>query len=160
MPEAAFRIEAVRSPGDLEAVTALFEAYVSSLGVDLSYQGFDRELAGLPGRYAPPAGELLLAHDIAGGPLGCVGLRPMPADGCCEMKRLYVAPRARRLGLGRALAEAILREARRIGYREMRLDTLPTMASAIALYRELGFATIPPYYETPVAGTIFLGRPL
>jgi ribosomal protein S18 acetylase RimI-like enzyme len=84
----------------------------------------------------------------------------MQPDGCCEMKRLYVAPRGRGLGLGRALVDAIIGEAVRIGYREMRLDTLPTMAEAVALYRKAGFMPMEPYYDTPLAGTIFFGRPL
>jgi ribosomal protein S18 acetylase RimI-like enzyme len=150
------QIHPVRSADDLAATARLFEAYEASLGVDLGYQGFAAELAGLPGKYAPPAGELLLARGDGGEPVGCVALRPMEADGCCEMKRLYVAPEGRGLGLGRALAQAVIGEAARIGYREIRLDTLPTMAEAQALYRQLGFVQIAPYYETPVFGTIFL----
>jgi ribosomal protein S18 acetylase RimI-like enzyme len=160
MPDPSFQIRPVRTAADLEATARLFDAYASSLGVDLSYQGFAEELATLPGKYAPPAGELLLARDIHGELLGCVGLRPMTPDGCCEMKRLYVSPGGRGLGLGRALIDAIIGEAVRIGYREMRLDTLPSMAEAIALYGKAGFTPIEPYYDTPVAGTIFLGRPL
>lgn len=138
----------------------LFNAYASALGVDLGYQDFATELATLPGKYAAPAGELLLACDNHGEPLGCVGLRPINPDGCSEMKRLYVSPKARGLGLGRALVDAIIGEAVRIGYSEMRLDTLPTMAEAISLYKKAGFVLIEPYYETPVAGTVFLARPL
>ena len=160
MPGTPFRIRPVGSAADLEATARLFDAYASSIGVDLSYQDFAAELATLPGKYAAPAGCLLLARDSRGEPLGCVGLRPMAPDGCCEMKRLYVSPRGRGLGLGGALVHAILGEAARIGYREMRLDTLPTMGEAIALYRKAGFLPIGPYYDTPVAGTIFLGRPL
>jgi ribosomal protein S18 acetylase RimI-like enzyme len=160
MPESLSQITAVRSAADLDATTRLFEAYASSLAVDLSCQDFAAELATLPGKYAPPAGELLLARDLHGEPLGCVGLRPIAPDGCCEMKRLYVPPRGRGLGLGRALVDAVIGEAVRIGYREMRLDSLPTMVEAIALYREAGFEPIAPYYATPVEGTIFLGRRL
>ena len=155
-----FRIKPVRTAGDLEATSQLFDTYASSLGVDLAYQGFAEELASLPGKYAAPAGELLLARDVHGEALGCVGLRPMTLDGCCEMKRLYVSPAGRGLGLGTALVDAIIKEAVRIGYREMRLDTLPTMAEAIRLYRTAGFEPIAAYYGTPVAGTIFLGRSL
>ncbi len=136
----------------------MFDAYTVSLGIDLAFQGLAAERADLPGRYARPAGVLLLARGRAGAPLGCVGLRPVPPDGCCEMKRLYVAPRGRGLGLGRALVEAVIAEAVRIGYRHMRLDTLPGMGGAIALYREAGFLPIAPYYETPLDGTIFLER--
>jgi GNAT superfamily N-acetyltransferase len=160
MAEDIFRIGAVGTVGDLEAAKGLFEEYAASLGVDLGYQNFAAELAGLPGRYAPPEGALLLARGGAGEPLGCVGLRPLAPAGCCEMKRLYVSPRARGLGLGRALVDAVLGEAARIGYREMRLDTLPSMAGAIALYRSAGFEPIAPYYDTPLAGTIFLRRRL
>jgi ribosomal protein S18 acetylase RimI-like enzyme len=160
MPGAPFTIEPVRSTADLAATTRLFNAYATSLGIDLGYQDFAAELAGLPGKYAPPAGKLLLARDNYGKALGCIGLRPIEPDGICEMKRLYVAPRGRGLGLGRALVDAIVAEAIRIGYREMRLDTLPSMAEAIALYRKAGFLPIAPYYETPVAGTLFLARAL
>ncbi|MBX6745300.1 MAG: GNAT family N-acetyltransferase [Acetobacteraceae bacterium] len=160
LPEGPFRIGPARSAADLEATARLFEAYAASLGVDLAFQGFAAELASLPGSYAPPAGELLLARDPHGQPLGCVALRPMPFEGCCEMKRLYVSPPGRGLGLGRALVEAAIGEAVRIGYREMRLDTLPFMAEAIALYRKTGFVPVEPYYDTPLAGTIFLGRRL
>lgn len=160
MPEPAFRIRPVRPPADLEAIRALFSAYAASIGIDLAYQDFPAELATLPGRYAPPRGELLLARGRQGEPLGCLALRPIAPAGCCEMKRLYVAPPARGLGLGRALVEAVMAEAVRIGYREMRLDTLPSMAEALQLYRKAGFVPIEPYYDTPIAGTVFLGRPL
>jgi ribosomal protein S18 acetylase RimI-like enzyme len=164
MSDAPFQIVPVidlgASAGDLDAVKRLFTAYASALGVDLSYQGFEAELANLPGKYAAPSGALLIARGMDSDPLGCVGLRPIAPDGCCEMKRLYVSPRARGLGLGKALVDAIVAEAIRIGYREMRLDTLPTMGEAIGLYRKAGFLPIAPYYETPVAGTIFMGRPL
>ena len=155
-----FRIAPVRSADELEVVRQLFTAYAAGLDVDLVYQDFEHELAALPGKYGPPAGELLLARGGAGEPIGCVGLRPMAAPACCEMKRLYVAPPARGLKLGRALVDAVIVEAKRIGYREMRLDTLPSMAEAIGLYRRAGFAPIEPYSATPVAGTIFLGRRL
>ena len=160
MTDVAFRIAPAETAADVAAVALLFEAYAAALGVDLAYQGFAAELAGLPGKYAPPAGALLLARGADGAALGCVALRPLPFAGCCEMKRLFVTPPGRRLGLGRALAEAIVAAAADIGYREMRLDTLAFMTAAIALYRTLGFAPIDPYYDTPVAGTIFLGRRL
>jgi ribosomal protein S18 acetylase RimI-like enzyme len=160
MPRNSFHIRPVRSAGDLKATVALFEAYATALNIDLCFQDFAAELKAMPGKYAPPRGELLLARDEQDEPVGCVGLRPLAADGCCEMKRLYVAPSGRRLGLGRALVKAILAEARRIGYREIRLDTLPSMAEALSLYEEEGFKVIESYYDTPVAGTIFLGKPL
>jgi ribosomal protein S18 acetylase RimI-like enzyme len=158
-----FRIAPARTAEDLQAVAALFGAYAGGLAIDLGFQNFAAEQAGLPGAYAPPAGALLLARGAAEpaeteeAPLGCVALRPLPSEGCCEMKRLYVSPAARGLGLGQALVQAILAEAARIGYREMRLDTLPSMTRAIALYRAAGFAPVPPYYDTPLAGTLFLG---
>jgi ribosomal protein S18 acetylase RimI-like enzyme len=160
MSEASFQIARAGSSADLDAVKRLFTAYASALGIDLSYQGFEEELAGLPGKYAAPSGALLIARAMDGEPLGCVALRPLDDAGRCEMKRLYVSPRARGLGLGKALVDAVIAEATRIGYREMRLDTLPTMGEAIALYRKAGFLPIDPYYETPMAGTIFMGRRL
>jgi ribosomal protein S18 acetylase RimI-like enzyme len=114
----------------------------------------------MPGTYAPPSGELLLARDPAGAALGCVGLRPLPVPGICEMKRLYVCPAGRGKGVGQALIAAIIGVAGRIAFREMRLDTLPSMATALGLYRKAGFSEIPAYYETPVEGTVFMARRL
>ncbi|HET6970507.1 MAG TPA: GNAT family N-acetyltransferase [Phenylobacterium sp.] len=150
-------IQPVRTPADLQATADLFRAYAASLPVDLGYQDFASEVEGLPGKYAPPAGEILLARDAAGEPLGCVGLRAIAsAEGVCEMKRLFLHPNGRGIGLGRALAGAIVGEARRIGYREIRLDTLPTMTAALALYERMGFARIAPYYAPTPSGTIFM----
>jgi ribosomal protein S18 acetylase RimI-like enzyme len=156
-----FSIAPATSARDVAAVQELFRAYAASLPVDLGYQGFATELAGLPGKYAPPDGALLLATSPEGAAAGCVALRRLDAPesserAACEMKRLYLVPEARGSGLGRALAEAIIAEARRLGYREMRLDSLPSMGAAIALYRRLGFVDIAPYYDTPVEGTTFL----
>ncbi len=148
----------VRTAADLASTTGLFRAYAASLGLDLAYQNFAAELEAMPGRYAPPAGELFLARDAGGAPVGCVGLRPIQPSGCCEMKRLYVAPQGRGSGLGRRLVEAVVQEAKRIGYLEMRLDTLPSMTAAAELYRSLGFEPTEPYYETPVVGTLFMRR--
>jgi ribosomal protein S18 acetylase RimI-like enzyme len=153
-------IRPASSAADLAAVVALFRAYAASLDVDLAYQGFEAEMAAMPGKYAPPAGRLLLARSAEGVPLGCVGLRALASPGCCEMKRLYVAPEGRGTGIGVRLVEALIREAEAIGYREMRLDSLPSMGPAIALYRRHGFETMAPYYDTPVAGTVFLRRVL
>ena len=155
-----FAIAPARSPQDVAAVATLFRAYAASLEVDLAYQGFEAELAGLPGAYAPPGGKLLLALGRDGAALGCVALRPMAVAGCAEMKRLYVAPEGRGIGLGRALVEAAAASAAALGYREIRLDSLPTMTAAIALYGRCGFEPMAPYYDTPVAGTVFLRRAL
>lgn len=156
----AVEILPARTADDIAAAAALFRAYAASLAVDLAYQGFEAELAALPGRYAPPDGELLLARRAGEGPLGCVALRALDAPdgrpGCCEMKRLYVAPQGRGLGLGRALVAAVVGVARRLGYREIRLDTLPTMTEAIGLYAAAGFEAAPAYYDTPVPGTRFM----
>ena len=153
-------ISPARTESDIAAVRALFKSYGQWLGMDLMYQGFEGELASLPGKYAPPRGELLVARDGGGTPVGCVGLRPLDAEGCCEMKRLYVAPAARGQGLGRALVTAILAEAPRIGYREIMLDSLPVLKEATALYERMGFRPVPPYYDTPVIATLFFSRPL
>lgn len=133
---------------------ALFEEYAAGLGIDLCFQGFAEELARLPGFYAAPRGRLLLA--LAGGAAaGCVAVRPLQ-EGLCEMKRLYVNPRFRGLGLGRRLAERIVEEARAIGYQRMRLDTLPSMQGAIRLYTALGFCPCAAYYPTPLLHTVFM----
>jgi GNAT superfamily N-acetyltransferase len=147
-------IERAADPEDVEAVRRLFVEYQESLGVDLCFQGFDRELAELPGDYTPPGGRLLIARDD-GAAVACVALRRLDAA-TCEMKRLYVQPSHRGLGLGRALAEAVISEARLTGYERMRLDTLPSMSEAAVLYERLGFRDIEPYTENPVPGARFL----
>ncbi len=139
---------------DLDAARDLFLEYARSLPFGLEFQDFDSELGSLPGAYAPPSGRILLAW-VNGAPAGCVGLRGIDAERC-EMKRMYVRPAHRGTGLGRALAEAVLAEARAIGYRFMRLDTVPGMDAALALYHSLGFAPIPPYRHNPIPGAIFL----
>jgi putative acetyltransferase len=145
-------------PTDLPVITQLFRAYAASLPIDLGYQGFDGEIQSLPGKYAPPQGALLIARD-AGAALGCVAMRPLE-PGLCEMKRLYVAPEGRGRGVGRALARAIIDAARAANHAELRLDTLPHMHEAQALYRTLGFAEIAPYYEGAPEGTVFMSLKL
>jgi len=149
-------IARVAGPGaQLEAVRALFLDYAQSLGFSLCFQGFDEELRTLPGMYAPPRGRLLLAME-GDAPAGCVGLHEWDAQ-IAEMKRLYVRPAFRGRGLGRILTDAALADARALGYRSIRLDTIPTlMQPAIALYRELGFREIPPYRDNPIPGALYL----
>jgi putative acetyltransferase len=142
----------------LDAAREIFEEYGRSLSIDLAFQDFVAELAGLPGDYAAPTGQLLLAL-IDGDVAGCGAMRPAPQvdyPNACEMKRLYVRPAFRRFGLGRLLAQALLDEARRAGYSSMLLDTLDDMESARELYATLGFAEIPPYYFNPVPGAHYL----
>jgi len=138
---------------DVNAIRELFREYQKNIGVDLCFQGFEQELSGLPGEYAPPRGQLLLA-ETAGELAGCVALRPL-SETICEMKRLYVRPPFRRAHLGKRLAAAIIDEARSIGYEAIRLDTLPSMKEAAALYRSLGFKSIPAYGSKALAGTLF-----
>ncbi len=151
-------IHEAQFPDDLARVRALFEEYAAGLGIDLGFQGFAEELAGLPGRYAPPAGGVWLA--VAGEQvIGCVALRPLDAERA-EVKRLYVRPVLRGGGTGRALAERALAAAAGAGYRRVLLDTLPSMAGAIALYRALGFTEVAAYCHNPVPGTLYRGRGL
>ncbi len=143
------------SPTQIAQARELFLEYAQSLGFSLCFQNFDRELAGLPGDYAPPEGRLLLAeyqNQLA----GCVALHELEAS-ICEMKRLYLRPQFRGKGLGRALAERIIAEARQIGYRRMRLDTVePVMKDAVAMYRRLGFQEVAPYRPNPIAGALYM----
>jgi putative acetyltransferase len=142
----------------LQATRDIFQEYALQLGVDLYFQNFDAELAGLPGEYAKPGGALLLAF-VNGGLAGCCAMRPLASSdypNACEMKRLYVRDAYRRLGLGRQLADTTLDAARVAGYHHLLLDTLSDMESARALYQDLGFHDIPPYYHNPIAGAHYL----
>lgn len=145
-------------PEEMDAVRQIFQEYADSLNVDLEFQGFETEIAALPGDYAPPRGQLLLAR-VDGAIAGCCALRPL--DDCdypnaAEMKRLYVRKAFRGFGLGRQLAEAMLDLARQAGYNHVLLDTLDDMESARALYMDLGFEPIEPYYHNPIAGAHYL----
>jgi ribosomal protein S18 acetylase RimI-like enzyme len=147
-------LEPALAPHHLAVVRILFREYAEALGIDLGFQGFEQELHGLPGAYAPPKGALFLAQDGAV-VLGCVAVRPLDAE-TAEMKRLYVRPAARDRGLGRTLALAAIEHAKDAGFRRIRLDTLPQMGRARALYESLGFRAIAPYRYNPVPGTAFL----
>ncbi len=175
------RIEKVRGPADVAAARALMREYAQFLGEDLSFQGFEEELASLPGKYIPPSGALLLAwvpreaspagrakpggsrRPGRGGsslvPAGCVAMRKL-SPRICEMKRLFVRPAYRGLGLGRILAERVIEEARALGYTKMRLDTLDRLESAVALYQRLGFVRIPAYYVNPIPGVMYWEKAL
>lgn len=148
------------SPEKIDQARALFLEYAGSLGFSLCFQNFRQELDTLPGKYAPPDGVLLLAEGKPGEAAGCVAVRPL-GNGACEMKRLYVRPAYRSTGTGRELVEAAVAWARMRSYRAMKLDTIPgRMDAAIRLYRNLGFVECPPYYETPIAGSLFFSRAL
>lgn len=149
------RIIQASTDDQIQEARLLFKEYEANIGVSLCFQNFDRELANLPGDYAPPPGRLLLAvenDNIA----GCIALRKLGPQ-LCEMKRLFVRPEYRGTGLGRVLVEKIVDEARQLGYAHMRLDTMPgKMDKAITLYRSVGFVEIPPYCENPVADAKFM----
>ena len=149
-----FQLTRAERPEEFAVARELFEEYAAALGVDLCFQNFGRELNNLAAEYGPPEGRLLLAS-AAGEPVGCVGVRQL-AVGVCEMKRLYVRPRARGTGLGRLLANEIVGAARELGYGSMRLDTLPSMKEAVPLYRSLGFKETESYRYNPVEGTIYM----
>ena len=153
-PDAERAAIAPADAGDVDTVRALFREYEALLGVDLCFQAFDEELRGLPGDYAPPEGRLLLARradDVA----GCVALRPL-AQGVCEMKRLFVHPEFRGRGVGRALACAVIDQAREVGYDAMRLDTLERLREAMSLYESLGFRRIDPYRDNQLEDAVFM----
>jgi len=148
-------IRPLAGPTDVANAKALFAEYAASLGIDLAFQAFDAELASLPGAYVPPAGTLLLAEQT-GEVVGCVALRSLEPPFVAELKRLYVRPGARGRGAGATLTKAILAWARAAGYERVRLDTLPSMGQAQALYRQLGFREIAAYRHNPVPGTVFM----
>jgi GNAT superfamily N-acetyltransferase len=170
--DSAAAMRRASGPGDIELARTLFLEYARWLNVDLCFQGFGQELATLPGAYAPPKGRLLLVG-APGEAFGCIALRPLASKGhsCCgsstgavsgvgEVKRLYVRPGNRGGGWGRMLAEAIIGDARAIGYRELKLDTLAWMDEAQALYAKLGFRECPQYYDNPLPGVVYMSLAL
>ena len=158
MTSETISIKPLTDPSELASVRSLFAEYANSLSIDLCFQNFEAELALLPGDYAAPRGALMLArrqHEL----VGCCALRPLDAvdyPNACEMKRLYVRPALRGCGLGRRLAEAVMEAAQQAGYACMLLDTLSEMETARAMYRELGFTEVPPYYYNPIEGAHYL----
>lgn len=147
------------SEAEIEEAKAIFREYEQWLGLSLCFQSFEEELASLPGFYAPPDGRLYLAR-IDGETVGCIGLRKL-SDGICEMKRLYLREAARGKGVGQALIEKVIADAREIGYAKMRLDTFPPkMGKAVSLYESHGFYEIEPYYENPHGDTLFMEKQL
>ncbi|MBU7573251.1 MAG: GNAT family N-acetyltransferase [Hydrogenophaga sp.] len=155
---AVISLRPAQFPDDLQTVRQLFLEYQAGLGIDLCFQGFDAELAELPGAYAPPAGTLLLAC-VDGEPAGCCAMRPLYNTdhlNACEMKRLFVRPAFRGFGLGRLLVERVLSDGQLSGYTTMLLDTLSDMETARALYQEMGFVEVAPYYHNPIPGAHYL----
>lgn len=152
-------IRQAATAADMETARVLFLDYAAWLQIDLCFQGFAEELASLPGSYAPPRGRLLLAEED-GVTAGCVALRPLSVDvsgTACELKRMWVRPACRGRHVGRVLVEQALAAARAIGYRQIKLDTLPAiMPAAVALYRELGFTDCAPYYHNPIPGSLYM----
>jgi putative acetyltransferase len=148
----------VQSGEDIDQIKLLFREYEKAIGVDLCFQNFEKELADLPGQYAPPEGCLILVR-VDNSEAGCVALRRFEAY-VCEMKRLYLRPRFRKLGLGRQMATIIIEEAVNRGYKTMRLDTLPSMTEAIALYKSMGFVQIDSYRYNPLEGAIYMEKQL
>jgi ribosomal protein S18 acetylase RimI-like enzyme len=154
----SLRITQARWPDDRAAVEALFREYVASLAEDIGFQNVDDELASLPGKYARPTGVVLIARD--GDQAAGAAAYRMVEPGVCEMKRLYVRPAFRGSGLGRDLANELIEDARSRGYRTMLLDTLASMSAARALYRDLGFAPVAPYYDNPLPGVMYMALEL
>ena len=158
MPPPVIDLRTPLEPAEFEAARAIIREYAAQLGVDLCFQGFEQEMADLPGEYQGPGGSLLLAY-VDGAVAGCGAFRPLPDvdyPDACEMKRLYVRPAFRRLGLGRSVAQALMDRAAQAGYSTMLLDTLDDMEAARGLYETLGFVEVPPYYFNPVPGAHYL----
>lgn len=159
-----FRVVEARGPEAMATAAALFREYSGVLPHGLEYQGFEEELATLPGKYAPPQGCILLAY-VGDEAVGCVAMRelaPLPGERgrVCEMKRLYTRSSARGLGIGRALCERLLENARAAGYARMKLDSDEELKAAVALYESLGFVRVPAYNDDPMPGTLWMAREL
>jgi ribosomal protein S18 acetylase RimI-like enzyme len=159
MAERRLEIRRIGEGPEIDLFREMAREYAVWLNVDLCFQDFDNEMAGLPGKYAEPAGCILIAY-VDGVPAGCVALAPFEGTEVCEMKRLWVRPGNRGLGIGKKLAVAIIEAAAAAGYREMRLDTLPHLDTAVAIYRDLGFNEISAYYHNPLDGVLYMGRSL
>ena len=157
---AGVRLVPAHEPPLLDEARTLFREYAAWLGVDLSFQDFEAELAALPGKYAPPTGTVVVALDGDDTVLGCVAVRPLAEPGVCEMKRLWTRERARGRGLGLLLGRFAVAEGARLGYRVMRLDTVAHMTPALRLYDRLGFRRIPAYYHNPLPDVVYLERRL
>ena len=156
---AEIKIITAATPEHIRTVRLLFMEYQNWLNFSLCFQGFDKELAELPGKYAPPKGRIYIAS-VADTIAGCIALRPMDEEGICEMKRLFVRDEFRGKGIGKMLAERIIADAQQIGYRTMRLDTLQRMETARILYAQLGFKIIPAYYNNPMDEVVYMELPL
>ncbi|MES2474094.1 MAG: GNAT family N-acetyltransferase [Pseudomonadota bacterium] len=155
----SFTISAARSVPELTATAALFRAYAKTLDIDLAPQGFAKEVEALPGIYGPPSGEIILAKR-GDHVLGCIALKALDPPHTCEIKRLFVREQVRGIGVGKALVEAAIQTARDLGYGEIKLDTLPQMQGAVALYQKSGFVPIAPYGSHPYPGLVCLGKKL
>ncbi len=151
----AVKIISVTTPEQIETIRLLFTEYQQWLNFSLCFQGFDEELAGLPGKYSLPKGRLFIA-EYEGKVAGCIALRPMDEEGICEMKRLFVREEFRGKGIGKILTDRIIVDAKAIGYRTMRLDTLQRMETARSLYKKLGFKIIPAYYNNPMEEVVYM----
>lgn len=151
-----FHVRPARSESDLKSALQLFTSYAKSLDIDPAPQDFETEKSALPGKYAPPLGEILLAWSTAKEPVGCIALRPTAIARCCEIKRHYILPEFRGMGLGRCLIDAAVQDAKLKEYTLLRLDTLPTMTQAISLYENAGFDEMDDYYHSPSANAVFM----
>ena len=159
MTTTPYTITRAESQQDLEDIRSLFRAYEHETGLDLCFQNFEEELATLPGKYGPPDGKLIIVRDENERAVACAAIRSLE-QGACELKRLYVRPDARGARLGERLTLALIEDAKQLGYSEMKLDTLPSMGTAVSLYRKLGFQDCPAYYRNPLDGVVYMSLKL